>query len=179
MIAIGPVGETCLAHKSVPDIETNVRPILSDIATLGWLMVRDIQYLQKFAAAAAAASTANPAVPAARCPLHSLPFSTILTRLTRHPLSISFPNRSFGLYRFLLFHIPWPECMTRNPESVKTYSGKFSVIPNRTISETEKRKTTMNERRNLETSNYTLSPKSHICSSSFYRHCSSIIMQLK
>lgn len=101
MIAIRPVGETCHAHKSVPDIETNVRPILSDIAEPGWLMVRDIQYLQKFAAAATAAA-ANPAVPAARR-RHSLPFSTILTRLTRHPPSTSFPNRSFGLYRFLLF----------------------------------------------------------------------------
>lgn len=34
MIAIGTSdGRTCAARKSMPDIETNVRPILSDIAT--------------------------------------------------------------------------------------------------------------------------------------------------
>lgn len=32
MMANEHVEETCPAHKSVPDIETNVRPILSDIA---------------------------------------------------------------------------------------------------------------------------------------------------
>lgn len=89
MIAIRSVGETCPAHKSVPDIETNVRPILSDIAALAWLMVRDIQYLQKFAAAAAA--TVNPAVLAARRQ-HSL-LLDYLTRLIRYPPSISFLNR--------------------------------------------------------------------------------------
>lgn len=143
MIAIGPVGETCPAHKSVPDIETNVRPILSDIAALGWLMVRDIQYLQKFVAAAA---MANPAVPAAR---HSLPFPTILTRLTRRPSSISLPSRSFGLYRFLVYlgQNAW------NPGSAKTYSGKFSVTPNRALPETGKR--VNYDERASETSDFT------------------------
>lgn len=97
MIAIRPVRETWPAHKSVPDIETNVRPILSDIAALAWLMVRDIQYLQKFTAAAA---TVNPAVLAARRQ-HSLPFSTIWRDLFAIPLLS--PSSIEGLYRFLLF----------------------------------------------------------------------------
>jgi len=104
-------------------------------------MIRDIQYLQKFATAAATAATrtaANPAVPAARR-RHSFPFSTILTRLTRHPPSISFPNKSFGRCRFFLFRIPWSECMTRNPGPAETYSGKFSVIPDRALREAKKR----------------------------------------
>lgn len=89
MIAIEPDGGTCAARKSMPDIETNVRPILSDIATPR--VIDGPRY-------SISAKVGTPAAPAARR-RHSLPFSNTLTRLTRHPMSPS-STRTFGLYRF-------------------------------------------------------------------------------
>lgn len=144
---------TCAAHKSMPDIETNVRPILSDIATPK--VIDGPRY-----SISAKVRTPLCLLPVAGTHFRSrIPWRDLLC----HPTSISFSDKNLRTLPFLLSH---PECMTRNPGPAETYPRKFSVISDRTLAsrETGKKWTAINKcqkRQNPET-NDLVSSQSHL-----------------